>query len=157
MPYGHVTHSRNIWSLFDRLKIQTILNTNFYYKNFSWTKSIWDLGIPVPVNKKLIPNRSGSKKKANSGWNLFLVPVHGQPWRRPSIFCDLQGDLHKKKGNRTANQQLLFAICWSLTKKKEGFISPKIFIYFCINSDSNLTQTQMLTLKLPLKQTLTLT
>ena len=32
---------------------------------------------------------------------------------------------------------------------KKGFISPEIFIYFSINSDSNLTQTQMLTLKLP--------
>ena len=31
---------------------------------------------------------------------------------------------------------------------KEGFISPKIFTYFFINSDSNLIQTQMLTLKL---------
>ena len=30
----------------------------------------------------------------------------------------------------------------------ESFISPEIFIYFFINSDSNLTQTQMLTLKL---------
>ena len=30
---------------------------------------------------------------------------------------------------------------------KEGFISPEIFIYFFINSDLNLTQTQMLTLK----------
>ena len=28
----------------------------------------------------------------------------------------------------------------------EGFISPKIFIYFFINSDSKLTQTQMLRL-----------
>ena len=31
---------------------------------------------------------------------------------------------------------------------KKGFISPEIFIYFFINSDSNLTQTQILTLKL---------
>ena len=31
---------------------------------------------------------------------------------------------------------------------KEGFTLPKIFIYFFINSDSNLTQTQMLILKL---------
>ena len=31
---------------------------------------------------------------------------------------------------------------------KEGFISPEIFIYFFIISDSNLTQTQMLTLEL---------
>ena len=30
----------------------------------------------------------------------------------------------------------------------EGFISAEIFIYFLIDSDSNLTQTQMLTLKL---------
>ena len=40
---------------------------------------------------------------------------------------------------------------------KEGFISPEIFIYFFINSDSNLTQTQMLTLKLSPKRTLTQT
>ena len=38
---------------------------------------------------------------------------------------------------------------------QEGFISPKIFIYFFINSDSNLTQTQMLTLRLFSNQTLT--
>ena len=42
----------------------------------------------------------------------------------------------------------------------EGFISPEIFIYFFINSDSNLTQTQKRTLKLSpnrnLTQTLTL-
>ena len=31
---------------------------------------------------------------------------------------------------------------------KKGFISPKIFTYFFINSDSNLIQSQMLTLKL---------
>ena len=31
---------------------------------------------------------------------------------------------------------------------KEGFISPKIFTYSFINSDSNLIQSQMLTLKL---------
>ena len=29
---------------------------------------------------------------------------------------------------------------------KEGFISPEIFIYFSVNSDSNLTRTQMLTI-----------
>ena len=40
---------------------------------------------------------------------------------------------------------------------QEGFISPKIFIYFFINSDSNLTQTQMLTLKLFPNRTLTQT
>ena len=40
---------------------------------------------------------------------------------------------------------------------KEGFISPEIFIYFSINSDSNLTQTQMLTLKLSPNRTLTQT
>ena len=38
----------------------------------------------------------------------------------------------------------------------EGFISPEIFIWFFINSDSNLTQTQMLTLKLFPNQTLIL-
>ena len=38
---------------------------------------------------------------------------------------------------------------------KEGSISPNIFIYFFINSDSNLTQTQMLTLKLFPNRTLT--
>ena len=38
---------------------------------------------------------------------------------------------------------------------KEGFISPEIFIYFFINSDSNLTQTRMLTLKLFPNRTLT--
>ena len=32
---------------------------------------------------------------------------------------------------------------------EKGFISPEILISFCINSDSNLTRTQMLTLKLP--------
>ena len=41
----------------------------------------------------------------------------------------------------------------------EDFISPEIFIYFFINSDSNITQTQMLSLKLfpnrTLAQTLT--
>ena len=42
-------------------------------------------------------------------------------------------------------------------KFKEGFISPEIFIYFFINSDLNLTQTQMLTLKLFLNRTLTQT
>ena len=31
---------------------------------------------------------------------------------------------------------------------KKGFISPEIFTYFFINSDSNLILTQMLTLKL---------
>ena len=40
---------------------------------------------------------------------------------------------------------------------KEGFISLEIFIYFFINSDSNLTQTQMLTLKLFPNLTLTQT
>ena len=40
---------------------------------------------------------------------------------------------------------------------QEGVISPKIFIYFFINSDSNLTQTQTLTLKLFPNRTLTLT
>ena len=48
-----------------------------------------------------------------------------------------------------------------MPKKKEGFISPEICIYYFINSDLNLTQTQKLTLKLSpnrvLKQTLTLT
>ena len=39
---------------------------------------------------------------------------------------------------------------------KEGFISPEIFIYFSINSDSNLTRTPMLTLKLFPNRTLTL-
>ena len=39
----------------------------------------------------------------------------------------------------------------------EGFISPEIFIYFFVNSDSNLTQTQMLTLKLFPNRTLTQT
>ena len=38
----------------------------------------------------------------------------------------------------------------------EGFISPEIFIYFFISSDSNLTQTQMLTLKLSPNRTQTL-
>ena len=42
-------------------------------------------------------------------------------------------------------------------KKMEGFISPEIFIYFFINSDSTLTQTQMLTLKLFPNRTLTQT
>ena len=40
---------------------------------------------------------------------------------------------------------------------KKGFISPEIFIHFCINSDSNLTQTQMLTPKLSPNRTLTQT
>ena len=40
--------------------------------------------------------------------------------------------------------------------RKEGFISPEIFVYFFINSDSSLTQTQMLTLKLSPNRTLTL-
>ena len=40
---------------------------------------------------------------------------------------------------------------------KEGFISLKIFIDFFINSDSNLIQTQMLTLKLSPNRTQTLT
>ena len=40
---------------------------------------------------------------------------------------------------------------------EEGFISPEIFIYFSINSDSNLTRTPMLTLKLYPNRTLTLT
>ena len=40
---------------------------------------------------------------------------------------------------------------------KKGFISPEIFIYFFIYSDSKLTQTQMLTLKLSPSQTQTLT
>ena len=39
----------------------------------------------------------------------------------------------------------------------EGFISPEILIYFFSNSDSNLTQTQMLTLKLFPNRTLTQT
>ena len=39
----------------------------------------------------------------------------------------------------------------------EGFISPEIFIYFFINYDSNLTQTQMLILKLFPNRTLTQT
>ena len=39
-------------------------------------------------------------------------------------------------------------VCFVMVFRKEGFISPKIFIYFFINSDSNLIQTQMLTLKL---------
>ena len=39
---------------------------------------------------------------------------------------------------------------------EEGFISPEIFIYFSINSDSNLTRTPMLTLKLSPNRTLTL-
>ena len=38
---------------------------------------------------------------------------------------------------------------------KEGFISQEIFIYFFINSDSILTQTQMLTLKLSPNRILT--
>ena len=40
---------------------------------------------------------------------------------------------------------------------KEGFISPEIFFYFFINSDSNLTQAHMLTRKLPPNRTLTQT
>ena len=40
---------------------------------------------------------------------------------------------------------------------EEGFILPEIFIYFSINSDSNLTRTQMLTLKLSPNRTLTQT
>ena len=39
----------------------------------------------------------------------------------------------------------------------ESFISLEIFIHFFINSDSNLTQTQILTLKLYPNQTLTQT
>ena len=39
----------------------------------------------------------------------------------------------------------------------EGFISLEIFVYLFINSDSNLTQTQMLTLKLSPNRTLTQT
>ena len=39
---------------------------------------------------------------------------------------------------------------------EKGFISPEIFINFSINSDSNLTQTPMLTLKLSSNRTLTL-
>ena len=42
-------------------------------------------------------------------------------------------------------------------KLKEGFISPENFIYFFINSDSNLTQTQILALKLFPSRTLTQT
>ena len=42
-------------------------------------------------------------------------------------------------------------------KIKEGFISPEIFIWFFINSDSNLTQAQMFTLKLFPNRTLTQT
>ena len=38
---------------------------------------------------------------------------------------------------------------------KEGFISPEIFIYFFVKFDSNLTQTQMFTLKLFPNRTLT--
>ena len=38
---------------------------------------------------------------------------------------------------------------------EEGFVSPEIFIYFSINSHSNLTRTQMLTLKLSPNRTLT--
>ena len=41
--------------------------------------------------------------------------------------------------------------------KMEGFISPEIFIYFFINSDSTVTQTQILTLKLFPNWTLTQT
>ena len=45
--------------------------------------------------------------------------------------------------------------------RREGFISPEIFIYFFIISYSNLTQTQIITPKLfpnrTLTQTLTLT
>ena len=41
--------------------------------------------------------------------------------------------------------------------KMEGFISAEIFIYFFINSDSNLTQTQMFSLNLFLNRTLTQT
>ena len=40
---------------------------------------------------------------------------------------------------------------------KKGFFSSEIFIYFFINSESNLTQTQMLTLQLSPNQTLILT
>ena len=40
---------------------------------------------------------------------------------------------------------------------KKGFISLEIFMYFFINSDSSLTQTQMLTLKLSPNRTLTQT
>ena len=39
----------------------------------------------------------------------------------------------------------------------EGFISPEIFIYFFINSDSNLIQIHMLDLKLFPNRTLTQT
>ena len=39
---------------------------------------------------------------------------------------------------------------------EEGFISLEIFIYFSINSDSNLTRTPMLPLKLSPNRTLTL-
>ena len=42
-------------------------------------------------------------------------------------------------------------------KNLEGFISPEIFIYFFINSDSNITQTQTLSLKLFPNRTLTQT
>ena len=40
---------------------------------------------------------------------------------------------------------------------EEGFISPEIFIYFSFNSDSNLTRTHILTLKLYPNRTLTQT
>ena len=40
---------------------------------------------------------------------------------------------------------------------KEGSILREIFIYFFINSDSNVTQTQVLTLKLSLNRILTQT
>ena len=39
---------------------------------------------------------------------------------------------------------------------EEGFISPEIFIYFSINSGSNLTRTHMLILKLSPNRTQTL-
>ena len=53
-----------------------------------------------------------------------------------------------------------FSSFWSCVKplfSLEGFISPEIFNYFFINSDSNLTQTHVLTLKLSPNQTLTQT
>ena len=40
---------------------------------------------------------------------------------------------------------------------EEGFISPEIFINFSLNSDSNLTRTHMLILKLSPNRTLTQT
>ena len=52
-------------------------------------------------------------------------------------------------------QQEVFIFQQQCYKFMEGFISSEIFIYFFINSDPNLTQTQMLPVKLSPNRILT--